>query len=88
MHETGQVPSVLPTIDEINIWLQGSKVFTSLDTASGFSQIPHHEESHKLTPFITALGIMPSAPIGNVKHARNLAEENGAGRWRSLRMTY
>ncbi|KAK7878017.1 hypothetical protein WMY93_031330 [Mugilogobius chulae] len=47
---------VLPTVDEILPRLAGSRVFTSLDAASGFYQIPLHEDSIKLTTFITPFG--------------------------------
>ena len=47
---------VMPTVDEILSRLVGSKVFTSLDAASGFYQIPLHEESKMLTTFITPFG--------------------------------
>uniref|UniRef100_A0AAV2MKI3 ribonuclease H n=1 Tax=Knipowitschia caucasica TaxID=637954 RepID=A0AAV2MKI3_KNICA len=42
----------LPTTDETLAKLAGSTVFTSLDAASGFWQIPLHEESRILTTFI------------------------------------
>lgn len=44
---------MLPTTDEILAKLTGAKVFTSLDAASGFWQIPLHPESSQLTTFIT-----------------------------------
>ncbi len=44
---------VLPTADEIIAKLSGATVFSSLDAASGFWQIPLHPESSKLTTFIT-----------------------------------
>ncbi|KAI2655734.1 hypothetical protein H4Q32_024338 [Labeo rohita] len=44
---------MLPTTDEILAKLTGAKVFTSLDAASGFWQIPLHPESCRLTTFIT-----------------------------------
>ena len=47
---------VMPTVDEILSRLVGSKVFTSLDAASGFYQIPLHEESKMLTTSITPFG--------------------------------
>ena len=47
---------VLPTVEEIMPRLAGSKVFTSLDAASGFYQIPLHEDSIGLTTFITPFG--------------------------------
>ena len=46
----------LPTTDETLAKLAGSTVFTSLDAASGFWQIPLHEESRILTTFITPFG--------------------------------
>lgn len=47
---------VLPTMEEIMPHLVGSKVFTTLDAASGFYQIPLHEDSMRLTMFITPVG--------------------------------
>uniref|UniRef100_A0A3P9JCS6 ribonuclease H n=1 Tax=Oryzias latipes TaxID=8090 RepID=A0A3P9JCS6_ORYLA len=47
---------IMPTVEEILPKLTGSKVFTSLDAASGFYQIPLHEESKILTTFITPFG--------------------------------
>lgn len=47
---------VLPRVEEMTPRLAGSKVFTSLDAASGFYQIPLHEESRMLTTFITPFG--------------------------------
>ena len=46
----------LPTFDDIAPRLAGSTVFTTLDAASGFWQIPLHEESQPLTTFITPFG--------------------------------
>lgn len=47
---------ILPTVEEILPRLAGSRVFTSLDAASGFYQIPLHKDSQKLTTFITPFG--------------------------------
>ncbi|XP_033991872.1 uncharacterized protein K02A2.6-like [Trematomus bernacchii] len=47
---------ILPTSDEITAKLSGATVFSSLDTASGFWQIPLHPASCKLTTFITPFG--------------------------------
>lgn len=47
---------VLPTAEEITADLSGATVFTSLDAASGFWQIPLSPESSKLTTFITPFG--------------------------------
>lgn len=44
---------ILPMTDEILMKLTGTKVFTSLDAASGFWQIPLHPESSRLMTFIT-----------------------------------
>ena len=46
----------LPTTEETLAKLAGSTVFTSLDAASGFWQIPLHEASRSLTTFITPFG--------------------------------
>ncbi|XP_034023466.1 uncharacterized protein K02A2.6-like [Thalassophryne amazonica] len=47
---------ILPTTDEIIAKLSGATVFTTLDAASGFFQIPLHPDSCKLTTFITPFG--------------------------------
>lgn len=47
---------ILPTAEEITAKLSGGTVFTSLDVASGFWQIPLDPESSKLTTFITPFG--------------------------------
>lgn len=46
----------MPTTDETLTKLAGSTVFTSLDAASGFWQMPLHEDSCLLTTFITPFG--------------------------------
>ena len=46
----------LPTLEEIAPRLAGSTVFSTLDAASGFWQIPLDEASQKLTTFITPHG--------------------------------
>lgn len=47
---------ILPMTDEITAKLSGATLFTSLDAASGFFQIPLHPDSCKLTTFITPFG--------------------------------
>ncbi|XP_042345404.1 uncharacterized protein K02A2.6-like [Plectropomus leopardus] len=47
---------VLPTIDDILPRLAESRVFSLLDAASGFWQIPLERETAKLTTFITPTG--------------------------------
>ncbi|XP_042071854.1 uncharacterized protein K02A2.6-like [Haplochromis burtoni] len=47
---------ILPTPEETMSRLSGATVFSSLDAASGFWQIPLHHESCKLTTFITPFG--------------------------------
>lgn len=47
---------ILPTADEITSKISGATVFSSLDAASGFWQIPLHPDSCKLTTFITPFG--------------------------------
>ncbi|KAL1279202.1 hypothetical protein QQF64_025875 [Cirrhinus molitorella] len=44
---------VLPTLDDITSKLAGATVFSSLDAASGFWQIPLDDASKRLTTFIT-----------------------------------
>ncbi len=46
----------LPTFEEVAPRLAGSRVFSTLDAASGFWQIPLDEESQLLTTFITPHG--------------------------------
>ena len=46
----------LKTLDDIAPNLVGAKYFTTLDAASGFWQIPLHEDSQLLTTFITPFG--------------------------------
>ena len=47
---------ILPTLEDVMSKLSGATVFTSIDAASGFYQIPLHEDSQKLTTFITPFG--------------------------------
>ena len=47
---------VIPTLQDIFHNMNGSAVFTSLDTASGYWQMPLDENSSKLTTFITPFG--------------------------------
>ena len=47
---------VIPTLQDIFHNMNGSAVFTSLDAASGYWQMPLDENSSKLTMFITPFG--------------------------------
>ena len=47
---------MLPSLEDIAPELAGSKVFSTLDAASGFWQIPIYEDSQLLTTFITPFG--------------------------------
>ncbi len=47
---------ILPTAEEMTTQLNGSTVFSSLDAASGFWQIPLDKDSQRLTTFITPYG--------------------------------
>ena len=47
---------ILPTIEDVTSKLSGAAMFSCLDAASGFYQIPLHEESQELTTFITPFG--------------------------------
>ncbi|GFR73469.1 Pol polyprotein [Elysia marginata] len=47
---------IIPTIDDIIHKVKDSKVFSKLDAASGYHQIPLDEASAKLTTFITPYG--------------------------------
>ncbi len=47
---------VLPTLQDVTSKLLNAKVFSSLDAASGFYQIPLEEGSQELTTFITPFG--------------------------------
>lgn len=53
---------ILPTSDEIIAKLSGADVFSSLDAASGFWQIPLHPDSYKLTTFNTLRRILFQTP--------------------------
>ena len=57
---------VIPTVDDIVHQLRGSSVFSKLDAASGFWQIPLDPETAKLTTFITPFGryFMKRLPFG------------------------
>ena len=46
----------LPTVEDTLTKLRGSKIFSTLDLASGFWQIPLEEEASHLTTFITPFG--------------------------------
>ena len=46
----------LPTLEDIAPELAGSTLFSSLDAASGFWQVPLNKASRKLTTFITPFG--------------------------------
>ncbi|XP_065176300.1 uncharacterized protein K02A2.6-like [Sycon ciliatum] len=46
----------LPTVDDTLAKLNGSTIFSTLDTASGFWQIPLSEEASMFTTFITPFG--------------------------------
>lgn len=47
---------IIPTMDDIIHKLENSKVFSKLDAASGYWQIPLDRESAKLTTFLTPVG--------------------------------
>ena len=47
---------ILPTLQDVTSKLSGARVFTSLDAASGFYQIPLDKNSQELTTFITPFG--------------------------------
>ena len=47
---------MLPNSEDISPKLRGSKIFSKLDAASGFHQIPLDEESRLQTTFITPFG--------------------------------
>lgn len=47
---------MLPNLEDIAPKMAGSRVFSTLDAASGFFQIPIQEESMPLTTFITPFG--------------------------------
>lgn len=47
---------ILPTLEDVTSRLAAAKVFSTLDAASGFYQIPLDEESQELTTFITPFG--------------------------------
>lgn len=47
---------MIPTIEDVKVKLAGGHVFTSLDAASGYYQIPLDQDSQKLTTFMTPQG--------------------------------
>ena len=47
---------VIPTLEDVRAKLAGARMFSSLDAASGYYQIPLDEKSRKLTTFITPQG--------------------------------
>lgn len=47
---------ILPTLEDVISKLSGARVFSCLDAASGFYQIPLHENSQELTTFVTPFG--------------------------------
>ena len=47
---------ILPTIDGVTSKLSGATVFTSIDAASGFDQMPLHEVRQELITFTTPFG--------------------------------
>ena len=47
---------MLPTLEDVAPKLTGAKVFSTLDAANGFYQLPLDEDSSKLTTFITPMG--------------------------------
>lgn len=47
---------ILPTLDDITPQLAGAKVFSTLDTSSGFWQIPLDPSCQRLITFITPMG--------------------------------
>lgn len=57
---------VIPTVDDIIHQLRGSSVFSKLDAQSGFWQLPLHEDTARLTTFITPFGrfYMKRVPFG------------------------
>ena len=52
----GREHFMLPSLEDISPKLADSKVFSTLDAASGFWQVPIDEESQLLTTFITPFG--------------------------------
>ena len=46
----------IPTLEQLTSQIHGATLFSKLDAASGFFQLPLSEESSKLTTFITPLG--------------------------------
>ncbi len=59
----------LPAMDEITAKLSGATVFSSLDAASGFFQIPLHRDSCKLTIHHTVWQIqLQAAAVWNNEH--------------------
>ena len=49
----------MPTIDELILDLNGSKVFSNLDLRSGYHQIELHPDSRYITTLSTHFGYLP-----------------------------
>lgn len=47
----------LPHVDELFANLQGAKMFSTIDLANAYYQLPLHEDSRELTAFITHDGL-------------------------------
>ena len=47
---------IMPTMDDIIYKFKDSRVFSKLNAAAGYHQIPLEKESSKLTTFITPMG--------------------------------
>ncbi len=48
---------VIPTVDEITALLQGAKVFSVLNVASGFHQVPLSKKARPYTTFASNCGL-------------------------------
>ena len=55
---------ILPALEDFTSKLLNTKVFSSLDAASGFYQIPLADESQELTTFITLFVCFKGLPFG------------------------
>ena len=71
---------ILPSLEHIPPKLAESKMFSTLDAASGFWQIPIDEDSQLLTTFITPFGryAFCRLPLGNSFAPRDIPTQDVA----------
>ena len=68
---------IQPKLQDLTSILAGAIVFSPIDAASGFDQIPLHEASQELTILIMSWSLLLSPPPNrNQVHARDIHAEN------------